>query len=223
MFRILFGILMFILMPFRVLFLISIALNIVLLFSINAFVSHDTYLYYQNRLETVKANASEVLQKSCVLSATCSLKLYAVGELQGKDELKEFFSKTLNNNNYTKKIQYKDFFKEMPSPITELFEELDLSFQVSDLKTNIQSCGKENEGTVVCRDGGLVMVFTAQDCNSCVKNFKNNFTDIEKNTDQNILIQFSSDANNIILNLFKDNNKNNFFTKIKAKINDIVS
>jgi hypothetical protein len=225
MFRLLFGLIMFVLMPFRVLLVASIGLNILLLFTLNAYIQNDTYFYSQNKIQNVVENANKVLKESCTLKSICSLKLYASGMINGKEELKEFFFKTTESTSEViKKITYKDFFQENPSPITQIFEELDFKTQIDNLTKAERSCGNPNDGSIICKDGDLIMVFESKKCGSCLNNFKKNFTNINQSFDRNILIELSHDANNVALKLFDDKNseKNGIISKIKSKIKQII-
>lgn len=187
------SIFMLLLMPFRVLFVLSILFNIAAFIVLSDFIKRDSYLEAAKHFEIVKKQADKVLENSCNYGVKCSIKLYAKN---GKEGLEETFAKTINSN----KVEEKSFFESIKAPLRKILSESELSNTIS-IQSQISSnnCFKGENNSLVCSNEALVAVFEAENCSKCLSNFEKEFNLLNQPYYKSFLIKITHK----IYNFFK--------------------
>lgn len=205
---------MVILMPIRVLFAFSIIFNVIFIIIIYSFIENDNYFQSAEHHMRIEELSKKILNKSCLNSADCELKIYAKhGSL-----VKKTFEKSIVKEKQSKK---KFIFEDVANSIKDLIAEADLKSIIS--KSNPAECERiESKNLTICQSEEIVGVFKAENCENCIKTFEKEFKVLEKKYFRSLTIKFAHRIYNFFKKFFNENKKNNLENNIKEKIESFI-
>ena len=205
------SIFMLILMPMRLLFVLSILLNILLFIAIGSFILKDSYFESAEYVSNVQTKAEKILDRSCSYSIKCSIKLYARGE---KDEIKETFFKSINDEKQVKKI---GLIEALKAPIQKFFSDNEFNKLLQKNLKESNACFPLEDGSIACEGEEVVAIFKSENCAECNESFKKEFKSLEKRHYKSFLIKLSHKFHNSVFKVFGFKQKDEKIIKEKVK------
>lgn len=214
MIKFLLSIFVLIFMPLRLLFFFSVMLNIGLVFAISSFIVKDNYYESFEHSNSVMQRAEKILEKSCEYNIKCSIKVYA----KDGEKLVETFEKAINEKPNENK---KGIFNSIKAPIQKLISESDLKKFLKEEEVRGEACITPQESSITCATHQVVVIFKAENCASCIQNFKKEFRVLEKIYYKSFLIKISHKTYDFFLKVFGFKKEDT--NVIKNKIKNIIS